>query len=57
MGKTKEQKYMNIHTGSVDVYDGWFYENEDGEKVNAVDREEVTPVFWNEDENYWEEQK
>ena len=41
-----EKMYMNIHTGSVDSRDGWFYEV-DGEKVNAVDREEVIPVYWN----------
>lgn len=38
------QYYMNIHTGSVDTKDGWNYENEDGETVNAVDRNEVVPV-------------
>jgi len=38
--------FMNIHTGSVDSRDGWFYEV-DGEKVNAVDREEVIQVYWN----------
>jgi len=36
--------YMNIQTGSVDCYDGWYYENELGEKVNAVDLGEVIEV-------------
>ena len=37
------KKYMNVHTGSVDVY-GWWYSNETGEKVNAVDLGEVVAV-------------
>ena len=37
--------YMNCSTGSVDDYDGWWYETEDGEKVNAVDRGEVVEVI------------
>ena len=36
--------YMNVETGSVDDYDGWYYTNENGETVNAVDRGEVVPV-------------
>ena len=36
-----EKKYMNISTGSVDTHDGWWYEDEDGVEVNAVDRGEV----------------
>jgi len=36
--------YMNIQTGSIDTYDGWYYEDENGETVNAVDRGEVMPV-------------
>lgn len=37
------QNYMNTKTGSIDTYDGWYYENEDGQSVNAVDRGEVVP--------------
>jgi hypothetical protein len=54
MGTTKDLKldqsmimYMNVETGSVDDYEGWQYTNEDGGQVNAVDREEVIPVYWN----------
>ncbi len=36
---------MNPATGSVDTYDGWWYENENGQLVNAVDRNEVIPVI------------
>jgi len=39
-----DKAYMNIHTGSVDTRDGWDYENEDGEIVNAVDLGEVVEV-------------
>ena len=35
--------YMNIETGSVDTYDGWYYDD-NGNQVNAVDRGEVVPV-------------
>ena len=54
MGTTKDLKldqsmimYMNVETGSVDDYEGWQYTNEDGGQVNAVDRGEVVPVYWN----------
>ena len=36
--------YMNVETGSVDDYDGWWYVDEHGEEVNAVDRGEVVEV-------------
>ena len=39
-----EKCYMNTATGSVDNYDGWWYVNEKGEKVNAVDLGEVVEV-------------
>ena len=39
-----KQMYMNPATGSVDTIDGWFYEDEDGKTLNAVDRGEVVPV-------------
>ena len=38
-----QQQYMNIETGSVDTYDGWWYDD-NGEQVNAVDRGEVVAV-------------
>ena len=38
-----EKQYMNIATGSVDDYDGWYYDD-NGEQVNAVDRGEVVAV-------------
>jgi hypothetical protein len=44
--------WMNEPTGSVDGYDGWRYE-EDGEKLNAVDRDEVSKVHWSVREGYW----
>lgn len=37
---------MNVCTGSVGVYDDWFYEDASGEIVNAVDRKEVVEVIW-----------
>lgn len=37
--------YMNTKTGSVDTYDGWFYVNEAGEEVNAVDLGEAIEVI------------
>lgn len=40
----KEKIYMNLATGSVDDYEGWWYENDRGEKVNAVDLGEVIEV-------------
>ena len=36
--------YMNPKTGSVSRYDSWFYENDNGESVNAVDMGEVIEV-------------
>ena len=42
--KKMEKMYMNVETGSVDSYDGWYYENEDGKQVNAVDLGEVVEV-------------
>lgn len=36
--------YMNLATGSVGTYESWYYENEDGETVNAVDLGEVVEV-------------
>ena len=37
----EEKMYMNTCTGNVDCYNGWWYENENGEKVNAVELGEV----------------
>lgn len=36
--------YMNVETGSVDTREDWFYQNIDGETVNAVDLGEVVEV-------------
>jgi len=46
--------YMDIATGSVDTYEGWWYENEEGETVNAVDLGEVVEVTKDKD-GYWVE--
>lgn len=48
---------MNLEIGSVDIRDGWDYENEDGKTVNAVDRGEVVEVVRDEDGNYTEAEK
>lgn len=40
----QEKQYMNIETGSVDTYEGWEYQTEDGQIVNAVDLGEVVEV-------------
>jgi len=45
----EDQFYMNVETGSVDTKDGWNYENEDGDTVNAVDLGEVVEVEKSED--------
>jgi len=41
---TKEKMYMNVATGNVFTRDGWYYENENGEVVNAVNLGEVVEV-------------
>jgi len=41
--------YMNPDTGSVDTYDEWYYEDENGEIVNAVDLDEVIEVIEQDD--------
>ena len=41
----KKMLYMNPHTGSVDTRDGWFYTDENGRELNAVDLGEVIPVY------------
>lgn len=47
--KVEPTYYMNPKTGSVDERDGWWYEDEDGNTVNAADRGEVVEVV--KDEN------
>ena len=49
-----DQAYMNTATGSVDTYDGWWYEAPEGDQRNAVDLQEVIPVWWNKNTNQWE---
>ena len=44
MKATMKKMYMNLATGSVDDYDGWWYHDEDGDFVNAVDLGEVVEV-------------
>jgi len=45
MANTKKEKmYMNPETGSIDNYDGWNYEDENGEIVNSVWLGEVVEV-------------
>ena len=51
----KEQKFMNVETGSVDDYQGWWYKSESGENINAVDQDEVVPVIWDEKQQSWQE--
>ncbi len=46
--------YMNATTGSVDVKDGWYYKNDSGEVVNAVDRGEVVEVVKDENGDWTE---
>lgn len=53
--KQMEKMYMNLKTGSVDNYEGWWYQDENGNKVNAVDLDEVIEVEWNEKIGYWVE--
>ena len=53
----EKQMYMNLSTGSVDQYDGWFYENQSGQMVNAVDLKEVVPVVWNKNKETWMEEE
>ena len=48
------QVYMNPATGSYGIYDEWYYENEDGQTVNAVDLGEVVPVEWRNGEGWVE---
>lgn len=40
-----EKMYMNLITGSVDTRDDWFYQDESGRTVNAVDLGEVVEVI------------
>lgn len=49
----KVQRYMNRKTGSVGTYDDWWYENEEGKTVNAVDLNEVVQVTWNSYSQGW----
>lgn len=49
-----EKMYMNTKTGSVDSYEGWHYESDDGNSVNAVDLGEVVEVKKNDDGDWVE---
>jgi len=39
-----KRQYMNTKTGSVGTYSDWWYTDEQGREVNAVDRLEVVEV-------------
>ena len=41
---TNAKTYMNIETGSTGTYNEWWYENESGDQVNAVDLGEVVEL-------------
>lgn len=43
---------MNLKTGVIDSYDGWYYE--DGKQVNAVDLGDVVEVEKNADGDWLE---
>ncbi|MCK9324572.1 MAG: hypothetical protein M0P69_03660 [Bacteroidales bacterium] len=47
--------YMNVKTGSVGQRCEWWYKDENGVSVNAVDRGEVIEVEWNAQEENWKE--
>lgn len=55
--------YMNTATGSVDTYQGWYYEGRNGELKNAVDEGKVVEVEkdadgnWVEVEDYWKQKE
>lgn len=51
-----KKMYMNIETGSVDTRDGWYYKNEFGDTVNAVDLGEVIEVQKDENGDWVEAQ-
>jgi len=53
--KKASKMYMNLATGSVDDYDGWWYTDENGHQKNAVDENEVVEVTWDEEEEMWVE--
>jgi hypothetical protein len=50
---SNSKTYMNEKTGSLGDYNAWYYENEDGQMVNAVDLGEVTEVELDEETNTW----
>ena len=56
MTMNSQKFYMNIQTGSVGTYDDWYYENEDGKIINAVDLGEVIEVI-KDDAGNWVESK
>ena len=42
--RKQDAVYMNEATGSIGAYDEWWYINDDGEEVNAVDLDEVVEI-------------
>ena len=54
--ESRKTLFMNVKTGRVGIsYDMWFYTDENGELVNAVDLGEVVEVEWNHETRAWEE--
>lgn len=54
MNAILERMYMNLATGSIDSYEGWWYEDENGCQHNAVDDGEVIEVV-QDDDGTWTE--
>jgi hypothetical protein len=55
MNKTNEKMYMFPETGSVDNYEGWNYQDDEGQWGNAVDDGDAILVYWNKIEDCYEE--
>ena len=45
MAANSTGQYINFRTGSTGCYDDWWYTNEDGVEVNAVDLGEVAEIY------------
>lgn len=41
---TGEQLYINVETGIIDTRDGWYYEDENGNILNAVGNGDVVEL-------------
>jgi len=49
------KKYMNVKTGSVSNHSGWWYEDQNGKLVNAVDKGEVVEVVRDKKTKNWKQ--